>query len=40
VDISDAITVLLHLFTEVGLIPPPYPEPGQDPTPDSLMCLP
>lgn len=40
VDISDAVTVLLHLFKDVALIPPPYPEPGQDPTPDSLICLP
>jgi hypothetical protein len=38
VDISDAIYLLQWLFTGGSPIPPPYPEPGLDPTPDELGC--
>ncbi len=36
VDISDAIYLLSYLFQGGAAIPPPYPEPGVDPTPDGL----
>lgn len=36
VDISDGIYLLSYLFQGGDAIPPPYPNPGVDPTPDSL----
>ncbi len=39
VDISDPIAVLGFLFVGNGALPHPYPEPGEDPTPDELGCL-
>lgn len=36
VDLSDAVFILNFLFQQMRVIPPPYPEPGVDPTPDSL----
>ncbi|MBN1443878.1 MAG: CotH kinase family protein, partial [Planctomycetes bacterium] len=38
VDISDAVFTLNYLFLGGKQIPPPYPEPGIDPTPDQLDC--
>jgi hypothetical protein len=35
-DISDAVTVLGHLFLGDGPLPPPFPNPGLDPTLDPL----
>jgi hypothetical protein len=40
VDIADPILVLTSLFLGTGTtIPPPYPQRGEDPTPDGLGCL-
>lgn len=39
VDISDPITTLGHLFLGGPDLPPPFPEKGLDPTPDTLGCL-
>jgi hypothetical protein len=36
--ITDAIAVLNRLFRGAAALPAPYPEPGQDPTPDGLGC--
>jgi len=36
--ISDVIRLLFHLFLGGENLPPPYPDPGEDPTPDSLTC--
>ncbi len=38
VDVSDAVYVLAFLFSGGPTIPPPYPSPGVDPTPDALPC--
>ena len=38
VDVSDAITTLMHLFLGTSALPPPVLEPGDDPTPDGLIC--
>ncbi|MBN1443477.1 MAG: hypothetical protein JXA90_12275 [Planctomycetes bacterium] len=38
VSITDAVVVLRHLFLAGDPPPPPYPSPGQDPTPDGLPC--
>ena len=38
VDIADPINTLQTLFLGSESIPPPYPLPGEDPTPDSLGC--
>ena len=38
VDITDAIYVLSYLFAGGLTLPPPHPEPGIDPTEDSLVC--
>jgi hypothetical protein len=35
-NVTDAVYLLLHLFRGGQPPPPPYPEPGQDPTPDNL----
>ena len=40
VDIADPIFALRFLFQGGGSIPPPYPEPGVDPTEDELPCPP
>ena len=37
-DIADAIYVLAYLFAGGAPPPPPFPEPGLDPTPDALEC--
>jgi len=37
-DISDPITLLNYLFQDRETLPAPFPEPGLDPTPDSLGC--
>ncbi len=38
-DITDAINILVHLFIDARLvIPPPYPSPGVDRSPDDLRC--
>jgi len=36
VNIADAIWILNFYFADGPSIPPPYPEPGDDPTPDNL----
>ncbi len=38
VDISDAVNLLLFLFQGFPSLPPPFPGPGIDPTPDPLGC--
>ncbi|MBI4605554.1 MAG: hypothetical protein HY721_26620 [Planctomycetes bacterium] len=38
VDIADPIRLLNYLFAGSGAPPPPYEEPGQDPTDDGLDC--
>lgn len=38
-DITDAIRILNSLFLGTQTLPPPFPEEGQDLTPDSLGCL-
>ncbi|MBI4585350.1 MAG: hypothetical protein HY717_15150 [Planctomycetes bacterium] len=38
--ITDAIYLLTHLFLGSAPPPPPYPDPGDDPTADSLPCGP
>jgi hypothetical protein len=39
IDISDALFVLIHLFSESGFDPqPPYPACGIEPVTDSLDC--
>jgi hypothetical protein len=38
VDITDAIFALTYLFLGGDEIPPPYPDPGVDPTEDALAC--
>ena len=40
VDISDSAYTISFLFLGGPAIPLPYPEPGADPTLDSLACLP
>ncbi len=37
-DLTDAVYLLNGLFQGGDLPPPPYPEPGQDPSPDDLDC--
>ena len=37
-DISDGIYELNFLFNGGPVIPPPFPRPGTDPTPDRLPC--
>ena len=37
-DISDAIYLLGHLFLGSRAPPAPYPQPGTDPTQDTLGC--
>ncbi len=37
-DITDAIVMLGELFTDSAAIAPPYPTPGEDPTPDGLAA--
>lgn len=36
IDVSDAIFVASYLFSSGATLPPPFPDPGFDPTPDSL----
>jgi len=38
INISDPIFDLAFLFANGPAPPPPYPEPGLDPTPDDLLC--
>ena len=38
INITDAIVTLLRLFVSGPPLPPPYPEPGLDPTVDGLPC--
>ena len=38
-DIADAIYVLNYLFIAGPAMPPPFPEPGLDPTADGLGCF-
>ena len=38
-DITEAIRTLNSLFLGAQMLPPPFPEEGQDSTPDSLGCL-
>ena len=38
IDLSDAVSLLNHLFQGAGPPAPPYPERGDDPTPDGLGC--
>ena len=37
-DISDSILLLFHLFQGAEPPPAPYPDPGSDPTQDTLSC--
>ncbi|MBI4606255.1 MAG: hypothetical protein HY721_30180, partial [Planctomycetes bacterium] len=37
-EITDAIRLLLHLFAGGPAPPEPYPEAGEDLTPDGLTC--
>ena len=36
--ITDAVRLLGHLFRGEAPLPAPYPDPGQDTTPDGLSC--
>jgi hypothetical protein len=38
VDISDPVRLLAYLFSGGPAPPSPFPEPGEDPTPDSTVC--
>ena len=38
VQINDPIALLDFLFDGIGQVPAPYPDPGVDPTEDSLVC--
>ena len=38
VDVSDAIQTISYLFLGANAPPPPFPEPGDDPTADELAC--
>jgi hypothetical protein len=38
-DIVDPIATLGFLFRGAATLPPPYPQAGEDPTPDSMGCL-
>jgi len=38
IDLTDAVFLLRFLFLGGSEIPPPYPDPGRDPTPDGLAC--
>ena len=39
VDVADAITILAYLFAGAADLPPPFPDPGLDPTEDDLpLC--
>ena len=38
IDISDPIRTLMFLFIGDAFLPPPFPEPGTDPTEDALGC--
>lgn len=39
VNLTDAVATLEYLFRPGGIAPPPpFPEPGVDPTPDGLVC--
>ncbi|MBN1422312.1 MAG: hypothetical protein JXP34_26290 [Planctomycetes bacterium] len=38
VDIGDPIHILYYYFADGPAIPPPYPDPGIDPTPDFMIC--
>jgi hypothetical protein len=38
VDLADVLHILLYLFNRGPILPPPYPTPGFDPTPDALTC--
>jgi hypothetical protein len=40
INVSDAQYVGNALFRDGPTFPPPYPQPGTDPTPDSLACKP
>lgn len=37
-NIADAVALLNFLFSSGNAPPPPYPNPGSDPTPDGLDC--
>lgn len=37
-DLTDAIATLMFLFLGGDPLPPPFPDPGADPSPDSLTC--
>ncbi len=39
VDVSDAVYLLTYLFRGGPAPPQPFPEPGEDPTPDANICL-
>jgi hypothetical protein len=39
-NLTDAIYLLNHLFNGDAAPPPPYPDPGDDPTADDLACAP
>jgi hypothetical protein len=39
IEISDSLATLGFLFLGAGALPPPHPEPGEDPTEDKLGCL-
>ena len=38
VDLADPIRILAYLFDGAGRLPDPFPEAGEDPTPDPLCC--
>jgi hypothetical protein len=38
IDLSDPVSVLSYLFAGGDQPPPPFPEPGEDPTPDQISC--
>jgi len=37
-DLSDEVFILRHLFLDGAPIPPPFPDPSLDPTPDTTTC--
>jgi hypothetical protein len=39
IEITDAVRILNHLFLGTASLPAPHPDPGADPTADSLGCL-
>ena len=40
INVADAAYILNFLFRGGAMLPPPYPNPALDPTPDALGCTP